>query len=441
MHQFLDFKSFEEASLDLSRPLTVLIGKNGSGKSNAIEGVELLAQIAHGRPLSEITDIGRSASGFQVRGGLAACTRSGKSAFGLGLRGTLTSEGPSKPHSYAYQVHVQPLPEPRIHSEHLELDGRRIYSGQLQGTDLSVRYEDLSQKSNVFTFQLSSATFSLLSAYETLSVAFTRDGLLKISPHMPFTSPDHGIVVAAVARIRRELRAPFVFDPQPRLMRAYERIGNRVLARDGANLSAALYALHKGSEEERAALERILQRIRQLPEEPFEEFDFVVTPLNDVLFGIREVKGGPIVDARLLSDGTLRCLAVLSALETVEKGSRVIIEEFDNGLHPSRVNILTQALSEACERRELKVLVTTHNPATLDGLSREQLEGVVLCVWDRSRKASRLVPLLELPRADVLLERGHLGDLVTRRVLEQHVMPGFEEQQKAKAQEWLDSLS
>lgn len=166
-----------------------------------------------------------------------------------------------------------------------------------------------------------------------------------------------------------------------------------------------------------------------------------MTPLNDVLFGIREVKGGPIIDARLLSDGTLRCLAVLTALETVEKRSRVIIEEFDNGLHPSRVNILTQATSEACERRELKVLVTTHNPATLDGLTAEQLRGVVLCVWDRSRKASRLVPLLELPRADVLLERGHLGDLVTRRVLEQHLMPGFEKEQKAKAQEWLDSLT
>lgn len=85
---------------------------------------------------------------------------------------------------------------------------------------------------------------------------------------------------------------------------------------------------------------------------------------------------------------------------------------------------------EACTRRNLNVLVTTHNPATLDGLTREQWEGVVLCFWDREKKASRLVPLLELPRADVLLERGHLGDLVTRRVLEQHLMPGFEESQK-----------
>ena len=46
--------------------------------------------------------------------------------------------------------------------------------------------------------------------------------------------------------------------------------------------------------------------------------------------------GGVLVDARLLSDGTLRMLAVVTALETVPTGSRIIIEEFDNGLHPSR---------------------------------------------------------------------------------------------------------
>jgi predicted ATPase len=285
---------------------------------------------------------------------------------------------------------------------------------------------------------------SLLSRYESFPLAALAQAMQGKEPqemaHL-FKHLGSWRSERTVRLIQKTILTPFVFDPQPRLMRAYERIGSQALSRDGANLSAVLYALYKGSEEEQAALTKILQRIRQLPEEPFEEFDFVVTPLHDVLFGIREVKGGPIIDARLLSDGTLRCLAVLTALETVGRGSRVIIEEFDNGLHPSRVSILTQAIADACERRDLKVLVTTHNPATLDGLTSEQLKGVVLCIWDRARKASRIVPLLELPRADVLLERGHLGDLVTRRVLEQHLMPGFEEEQKAKAQEWLDSLT
>ncbi|WP_309896577.1 ATP-binding protein [Archangium sp.] len=425
MHQFLDFKSFEDASLRLFNPFAVLIGKNGSGKSNAIEGVELLAQIAHGRPLYEVTDIGRGTGGFQVRGGLAACPRTGKEAFGLrfSARFGLNAEA-AKP--VDYQVYVQPLPEPRILRERLEFDGQLLFDANLQKTRsglLSVHYVSSLGGPNGPLYSLSPER-SVLSRYELLAT-----GSPKLEP-----------VLEIVEVVRRHLRASFVFDPQPKLMRAYERIGNRVLARDGANLSAVLYALQKGSEAEQATLARILQRIRQLPEEPFEAFDFVVTELNDVIFGIREVKDGPLIDARLLSDGTLRCLAVLTALETVEEGSRVVVEEFDNGLHPSRVKLLADAISEACTRRKLNVLVTTHNPATLDGLTREQLEGVVLCFWDRAKKSSRLVPLLELPRADVLLERGHLGDLVTRRVLEQHLMPGFEESQKAKAQDWLNSL-
>lgn len=439
MHQFLDFKSFEEASLDLSRPFTILIGKNGSGKSNAIEGVELLAQLAQGRLLSEITDIGRSSSGFQVRGGLTACVRTGKSTFSLRLGGSISVPIEPKQRPYHYQIVIQALPEPRIQSEQLEYDGGLVFGARAQNGKLVARASSTLSDTREFATSLLTDQ-SLFSRYHALPPEFLRqtpqDDMLKLVSQLR-----HAVVSGMIDLVRQEMLTPFVFDPQPRLMRAYERLGQRTLARDGANLSAVLYSLHQGTAEEQAALARILQRIRQLPEEPFEEFDFVVTSLNDVLFGIREFKGGPLIDARLLSDGTLRCIAVLAALETVEEGSRVIIEEFDNGLHPSRVNILTQAISEACERRQIKVLVTTHNPATLDGLTREQLEGVVLCVWDKARKSSRLVPLLELPRADVLLERGHLGDLVTRRVLEQHLMPGFEEEQKAKAQEWLDSLT
>lgn len=425
MHRFFDFKSFEDAALDLgTKAFTVLIGKNGSGKSNAIEGVELLAQIAHGRPLYEITDIGRGTGGFQVRGGLPACPRGNRSSFGLGLHVTTVKDN-GQQGSFSYTVHIQPLPEPRILKERFQIDEWLVFDAQPKTADgslLTVRYGD---RGNPLAWSESLSTErSVLSRYELLANQW----------------PDLALTRLFIHTIRGYLGWSFVFDPQPKLMRAYERIGNRVLTRDGANLSAVLYALHKGSEAEQAALARILQRIRQLPEEPFEVFDFVVTDLNDVIFGIRETKDGPLIDARLLSDGTLRCLAVLTALETATEKSRVIIEEFDNGLHPSRVKLLAEAISEACTRRNLNVLVTTHNPATLDGLTREQLEGVVLCFWDRAKKASRLVPLLELPRADVLLERGHLGDLVTRRVLEQHLMPGFEEAQKAKAQEWLDSL-
>jgi len=223
-------------------------------------------------------------------------------------------------------------------------------------------------------------------------------------------------------------------------MRAYERVGQRILLRDGSNLSSVLYALQQGNDEDQKTLQRILACIRQVPEEPFLDFDFIVTRQQDVLLAFKLTEDGPPLDARVMSDGTLRSLAVLTALETVEARSRIIIEEFDNGVHPSRVGALAGALWECAKRRKLNVLATTHNPATLNALDGEQLHGVVLCFWDREQAASRLTPLLEVPRADVLLEQGQLGDLVTRNIVERYLAPRFSESQRHAALEWLDSL-
>ena len=48
-----NFKSYREATLKLA-PLTVLIGANASGKSNAIEGLRLLSWIAAGNRLGAL---------------------------------------------------------------------------------------------------------------------------------------------------------------------------------------------------------------------------------------------------------------------------------------------------------------------------------------------------------------------------------------------------
>lgn len=56
MHYFKNFKNYADAEINLFSNFTILIGKNGSGKSNLIEGVELLAALADGRPLHEMVE-------------------------------------------------------------------------------------------------------------------------------------------------------------------------------------------------------------------------------------------------------------------------------------------------------------------------------------------------------------------------------------------------
>jgi predicted ATPase len=240
--------------------------------------------------------------------------------------------------------------------------------------------------------------------------------------------------------VKWHLMSAFIFDINPRLMRQYERIGASQLNKDGSNLSAVLYGIKindENRESEQRILPQLLEKLKQLPEEPFVDFEFITTQANDVLLALKR-EDEAVIDARLISDGTLRALAILTALETIPEQSRMVIEELDNGIHPSRVKLLVDTIWECSHRRKLNVLVTTHNPATLNGLTSEQLDCVVVCHYDPIEKADKLTALPELPYSDVLLQKGSLGDLVTHNVLESYLMPNFETEQQRKAQEWLD---
>jgi len=48
-----NFRSYREASLPLA-PLTLLIGANASGKSNALEALQILSKLAQGQYLQDV---------------------------------------------------------------------------------------------------------------------------------------------------------------------------------------------------------------------------------------------------------------------------------------------------------------------------------------------------------------------------------------------------
>ena len=220
-------------------------------------------------------------------------------------------------------------------------------------------------------------------------------------------------------------------------MRHYERIGHDVLLRDGSNLSSVLYSLSRNGTDK---LDELFRHIRRVPDEPYSRFDFVTTSLGDVIFGMYEEHSDKLSDARMLSDGTLRTLAVLTAVATGERFSPVVVEEFDNGLHPSRVAALIQAIARLSRERRINVLLSTHNPAVLNALTPEQQQHVVLAFRSRQDYCSRLLPLNKVARYDELLERGRLGDLVTQQTVDQHLDPDFERNRDEEMRRWLAGL-
>ena len=436
MHRLTDFKNFARAELNLFEPLTVLLGRNGSGKTNLIEGVELLATLASGAPFNEITDVDRGGK-FEVRGGLRSCIRFGREKLGLRFnRAVVRFDGKKQPVDYFIEIAPRGRNDVQLSAERLQVGDRVLFDAVTSSGELiEVRYDNFSRGRNP-NHQVS-ASRSVLSRYE------------EIIRNSQANNPRLRASTGTVQGVRGYLRNSYIFDPQPKAMREYARVELAPqLRRSGTNLSAVLFALSEELEEDKgqqATLKRITDVVRQIPEEPFSRIGFAETSLGDVMAGFvpdegRQTNGGKLVDARLLSDGTLRMLAIVTALETVPESSRVVIEEFDNGLHPSRAKLLVQTLSETATRRKLNVLVTTHNPAFMDALDESQMDSVLICHGDESGGGSQVTRLGDMDIAGTIELRGGLGDFVTRGALEEHLAPGFAERRSKEMREWLASL-
>jgi len=124
-------------------------------------------------------------------------------------------------------------------------------------------------------------------------------------------------------------------------------------------------------------------------------------------------------------------------------GSLVVIEEIDNGVHPSRAQILLENIEKAAQERNLHVLLTTHNPALLDALPNRAIPDIVVCYRDLEEGDSRLIQLEKLRDYPELMAQGSVGSLMTRGILEQYLKRGPEPRQARikRGLSWLESLN
>jgi predicted ATPase len=220
-------------------------------------------------------------------------------------------------------------------------------------------------------------------------------------------------------------------DRQPQRMREPSFPQDKVFRGDGSNLSSVLHRIC-GSTSGKSA---VLDFIGDLPEQNISDIDFLAYPRGEVLVRLEEnfgkVKNWR--DAGVLSDGTLRVLSVAAALLSAPKGSTVVIEEIDNGVHPGRAGTLLSAINKIARESDLSVLITSHNPALLDAIPKRALPDVVFCYRDPDEGDSRLVRLEDLPNYPELVSRGPLGRLVTQGILDRMAKHPASEEDKVAA--------
>ena len=149
------------------------------------------------------------------------------------------------------------------------------------------------------------------------------------------------------------------------------------------------------------------QRFNELLKRFFPRFERMSTKVSGgtVQFYLHEPGFSSPIPPTRLSDGTVRFVAILATLLTSSPPPLVCIEEPELGMHPDAVALIGELLIEASERMQL--VVTTHSDALVSELSTRP-ETVVTC----ERIGSRTVlERLDPERLAYWLKDYTLGDV------------------------------
>lgn len=396
-----NFKSFREATLPLA-PLTVLIGANASGKSNAIEAMQLLSWLASGSALSDLLYAVREQE-ISLRGGFSDLSGGG-GEVSLGCEVTDAPEHVPLSFTISLRVTGQGI---MITGEQVVLGAQTLYDSQKK-----------SSRPRKYSGETTGRRFEAI---------------------MEELREQHSGAISEIPPLASALASMLFLDPDPRRMREYSFIQEKRLKRDGSALSSVLHHLT----EEEGQKASILGIIRSLPEQDISDITYLKTQRGEVMVQLHETFGGKAAprEAALLSDGTLRVLAVAAALLSAPEGSVIVIEEIDNGVHPSRAEKLLLDIQKIAHERDLRVLLTTHNPALLDAIPLEALPDTVACYRDPVEGDSRLIRLKDLESYPELVAQGPLGRLVTRGVLDRFLKDPDKRDREIKVEKGLAWLS
>lgn len=391
-----NWKSFDESTLYID-PLSILIGTNASGKSNVFDALQFLAKIATGHTISKAIDSSRGGAGWMI--------------YKKARETTLTAVIETKSNQeYIYEITLsfseddKPLIKEESLSQNESGSTKKLFYTSPDQADLSSLYTHIYRKE-------SDDYVEILYIDAQHSVLHNVKG---VNLNQELTQ--------AVTEILNGLARITFIDPIPLSMRGYAPLSN-VLQSDTANIAGVLAKL-KPDERDQVS-EVMVKYLSQLVEQHITSVwaEPVGRLGSDAMLYCEESWGEEtlLVDARGLSDGTLRFLGIMTALLTAKEGSLLLIEEVDNGLHPSRAKVLVEFLQKVSQERKVDVLCTTHNPAFLDALGNEMILFVSLIYRDKETGASKITLLEDLGDLPKIMARGTLGKVNTLGLLEKSV--------------------
>lgn len=391
------FKSFAKLQLDL-QPFTVIAGANASGKSNFFDALRLLSMLA-------TEDISGALRG--MRGEPSELFRLEGASTSSRIR--FAAECLLEPNVEDAFGHTAELRYTRLRYE-LELERRQLQPDLPE--QIVVRHEDarpIKRAEDRWLRGPVRPSASFLKEHARYSTGggrgpflVTLDDRFQVNQDgvqgrpRPFPIQRDRATATVLSRITTAVEFPHLFALRDELARitflqldaAAERQPSDALAPDdllpdGSNLAKVLARIEaetKTADRSRGVLSDLVNRLVQL-----------IPGIRDIRVERDQSAGryrlyvsmrdGAEFSSSVLSDGTLRILALLTFLYDTRRRSALLFEEPENGIHEDRLVQLIDLLrsSTADIRSEiesgplLQIIVNTHSPIVLSQTRSQEL--------------------------------------------------------------------
>jgi len=382
--QATGFKSIEHLDVNLA-PLVVIFGPNTAGKSNLLEAMLLLSRTVTERTLADAfsTLRGHPQEAFTLpHAGLSELLSRETAELSLGadIEPKLFSDA-----NHSTKKRVDPLRYKtgiRIRPATGELEVTDEYLARLNRQGKAKHAPRIEKQNQQLILRRRSRPGHPQQVDLGLNHTIASNLQLSGNEYLEFDS------------LRTEMLAwnNYYLDPRVAMREARPPSEVTDIGPHGESIAPFLYRL-KQSDKYHRKFHEVTRALRAaIP--TISELDVDLDRKRGTL-DIQICQEGTTYSSRVISEGTLRVMALCAIAANPWPNRLVAFEEPENGVHPRRIEVIADLLHGITQRDDRQVVVTTHSPTFVSAMLRkhqENPENIKLLVCARSGRETLVDP-------------------------------------------------